>query len=32
MYEKQRNHLGEFDATTGEQTGKANPPRKTTTK
>ena len=32
MYDKQGNHLGEFDATTGEQTGNAKPERQITTK
>ena len=32
VYDKQGNHLGEYDATTGEQTGKAKPERRITTK
>lgn len=32
VYDKQGNHLGEYDATTGEQTGKSKPERQTTTK
>ena len=32
VYDKQGNHLGEYDATTGEQTGKAKSERQTTTK
>ncbi|WP_237886210.1 S-type pyocin domain-containing protein [Pseudomonas sp. PGPR40] len=32
VYDWQNNHLGEFDANTGEQTGKARPERKTTIK
>jgi hypothetical protein len=32
VYDGQGNHLGEFDANTGEQTGKAKPERQTTTK
>ena len=32
VYDKQGNHLGEFDAETGDQTGEAKPERKITTK
>jgi hypothetical protein len=32
VYDWQNNHLGEFDANTGDQTGKAKPERKTTVK
>lgn len=32
VYDKQGNHLGEFDAETGDQTGKAKPERRITTR